>query len=166
MPVAYYVNVTLHILAAMLWLGGMFFLGIVGAPVLRRVEPPALRQQLFDGLGRRFRRVGWITVGVSVVTGVINLWYRGWLHWDGVLGSAGFWRTTTGTALGAKLAFVALMLAVEAYHDFAIGPRAGQVEPGSIESVRLRRQASWLARMAALSGLGIVIAAVFLPRGG
>jgi len=37
----YHLNVTLHVLAGMLWLGGMFFLGVVGAPVLRRIEPPA-----------------------------------------------------------------------------------------------------------------------------
>lgn len=166
MPVAYYVSVTIHILAAMLWLGGMFFLGIVGAPALRSVEPPALGQKLFDGLGRRFRTVGWITVGVAVVTGVINMHYRGWLHWDGVLNSAAFWRTATGTALSAKLGFVVLMLAVEAYHDFVVGPAAGRVQPGSDESMRLRRRASWLARVAALFGLGIVVTAVFLPRGG
>lgn len=166
MPIAYYVNVTLHILAAMLWLGGMFFLGIVGAPVLRSVEPPALRQRLFDSLGRRFRTVGWITVGVAVVTGVINMHYRGWLHWDGVLNSAAFWGTRTGVALSAKLGFVALMLAVEAYHDFVVGPAAGRVEPGSKASLRLRRRASWLARVAALFGLGIVAAATFLTRGG
>jgi len=28
----------------MLWLGGMFFLGIVGAPVLRNIEPPPSRR--------------------------------------------------------------------------------------------------------------------------
>ena len=166
MPIAYYASVTLHILAAMLWLGRMFFLGIVGAPVLRHVEPAALRQQLFDGLGRRFRTIGWITVAVAVTTGIVNLHYRGWLHWEGVLDSAAFWRTTTGTALGAKLAFVLLMLAVEGYHDFVIGPRAGRVVPGSPDAARLRQQASWLARVAALCGLGLVIAAVFLPRGG
>ena len=166
MPVAYYTNVTLHVLAAMLWLGGMFFLGIVGAPVLRHVEPPALRQRLFNGLGRRFRTVGWITVGVLLVTGVINLRYRGWLHWEGVLNSPAFWRTTTGTALGVKLVFVSLMLGVEAYHDFVVGPRAGRLEPGSTEAMRVRIQASWLARVAALCGVGLVTAAVFLPRGG
>lgn len=166
MPIAYYVNVTIHVLAAMLWLGGMFFLGIVGAPVLRNVEPPALRQRLFDALGRRFRTVGWIAVAIAIVTGIVNLYYRGWLHWNGVLDAPAFWRTTTGTALGAKLAFVALMLAVEGYHDFVIGPAAGRAEPGSDESARLRRRASLLARIAGICGLGLVIAAVFLPRGG
>ena len=43
----YFINVTIHVFAALLWLGGMFFLAAVGAPVLRRVEPPALRAELF-----------------------------------------------------------------------------------------------------------------------
>jgi uncharacterized membrane protein len=166
MPIGYYLTVTVHILAATLWLGGMLFLAVVGAPVLRQVEPPELRQRLFDGLGRRFRSVGWITVGVAIVTGIGNLYYRGWLHWDGVWNSATFWSTRTGTALAAKLLFVGLMLGVEAYHDFVVGPQAGQVKAGSPESFALRRKASWLARIAGLFGLGLLIAAVFLPRAG
>jgi uncharacterized membrane protein len=166
MPVAYYASVTIHVLAAMLWLGGMFFLGLVGAPVLRHVEPAALRQQLFDGLGRRFRAVGWTTVAVAVLTGIANLHFRGWLHWEGALGSPVFWRTPTGVALSAKLTFVVLMLAVEGYHDFVVGPRAGRVEPGSVAAIALRREASWLARIAGLCGIGLVVAAVFLARGG
>ena len=51
MSTGYYVVVTIHVLAALLWLGGMFFLGVVGAPVLRRIEPPALRRRLFQELG-------------------------------------------------------------------------------------------------------------------
>ena len=47
----YYVNVTIHVLAAMLWLGGMFFLGVVGAPVLRAIDPPSVRQRVFQELG-------------------------------------------------------------------------------------------------------------------
>ena len=43
MPGLYWLSVTVHVLAAMLWLGGTFFLAAVGAPVLRKVEPPALR---------------------------------------------------------------------------------------------------------------------------
>lgn len=166
MPIGYYLNVTVHILAAMLWVGGMLFLAVVGAPVLRHVEPPELRQRLFDGLGRRFRSVGWATVGVAVVTGIGNLYYRGWLHWDGVWNSAAFWGTRTGMALAAKLTFVVLMLAVEGYHDFVVGPRAGQVTAGSPEAIALRRQAMWLARIAGVFALGLVVAAVFLPRAG
>jgi len=166
MSLLYYANVTIHVLAAMLWLGGMFFLGVVGAPVLRAVEPPALRQRLFQTLGTRARDAGWWAIAVLLVTGVANLHFHGWLHWDGVLGSAEFWRTGTGHALAVKLIAVAAMLAVSVTHDFILGPMAGRAAPGSPGTVVLRRRAALLARANALIGVVVVIAAVRLARGG
>ncbi len=161
----YYLTVTVHILAAMLWLGGMFFLGVVGAPVLRALEPPALRQRVFHELGLRFRRIGWIAIGVLLATGVVNLHYRGWLRWDGVLGESTFWSTDAGRALAWKLIAVSLMIVVSALHDFLLGPAAGRASPGSDEALRLRRRAALLARLNAVIGLVIVVAAVRLARG-
>ena len=164
MPLWYYVNVSIHVLAAMLWLGGMFFLGVVGAPALRAVEPPSLRQRLFQQLGVRFRSVGWIAITVLVFTGLVNLHYRGWLHWDGVLASPTFWKTTVGTALAVKLLSVTVMIAVSAVHDFVLGPLAGKVQVGTPQAVLFRRRAAWLARVNALLGVVVVVAAVRLPR--
>lgn len=162
----YYANVTIHVLAAMLWLGGMFFLGIVGAPVLRHIEPPPLRQRLFQELGSKFRSVGWSAIAVLVVTGVFNLYFRGWLHWRGVLGAREFWRTTTGHALVAKLVAVVLMISISAIHDFVHGPRAGRAQPGSPAAIAMRKRAALLARLNAMLGIVLVIAAVRLARGG
>jgi uncharacterized membrane protein len=161
----YYINVSIHVLAAMLWLGGMFFLGIVGAPVLRSVEPPPLRQRLFQELGSRFRSVGWWTIAVLLVTGVLNLHFRGWLHWTGVLGSWSFWRTSVGHALAAKLIAVTLMISISAIHDFVHGPRAGRAAPGSPEAIAMRQRAARLARGNAIVGILLVLAAVRLARG-
>lgn len=166
MPAAYYLNVTIHVLAAMFWLGGMFFLAVVGAPALRAVEPPALRQKLFQELGVRFRTAGWWAIGVLVVTGVINLHYRHWLQWSGVLDNAAFWRTATGHSLAVKLVAVAAMIVVSFVHDFVVGPRAGTAAPGSAEAAVLRKRAALLARVNAVLGLIVVIAAVRLARGG
>ncbi|HWE44314.1 MAG TPA: DUF4149 domain-containing protein [Gemmatimonadaceae bacterium] len=166
MSVLYYTNVTIHVLAAMLWLGGMFFLGVIGAPVLRAVEPPALRQRLFQALGTRARDASWWAIAVLLVTGVASLHFRGWLHWDGVFGSAGFWRTGSGQALAAKLVAVTVMLAVSVAHDFILGPMAGRAVAGSEPALVLRRRAALLARANALIGVVVVIAAVRLARGG
>jgi len=165
MSASYYVVVTIHVLAALLWLGGMFFLGVVGAPVLRAIEPAALRQRLFHDLGSRFRTVGWVAIAVLVTTGTIMLGARGLLRWSGVFGSADFWRTTFGTALAAKLAAVVTMIVVSAVHDFILGPAAGRAPPGSHEAIALRRRAALLARVNAFVGLLLVIAAVRLARG-
>lgn len=161
----YHLNVTLHVLAALLWLGGMFFLAAVGAPVLRKVEPPPLRAQLFQALGTGFRRVGWIAIAVLLVTGTVNLWYRGVLAPE-VFGSAAFWGTPYGVSLAVKLACVLVMITLSAVHDFVHGPAAGRHRPGTPEALRHRRQAAWMARINTLVGIVLVFAAVRLARGG
>jgi len=156
-------NITLHTLAALFWLGGMIFVALVGAPVLRQVEPAALRARIFDDLGRRFRTTGWIAVAVLIVTGIVNLRYHGVLAWS-VLSQPRFWHTRFGTALAVKLVAVAVMLALQAVHDFVHGPQASRAEPGSPDAARFRRRAALLARVNALVGLVLVLAAVRLPR--
>ena len=162
---AYHINVTIHVLAALLWLGGMFFLAAVGAPVLREVEPPELRAQLFRRIGEQFRLVGWLAIVVLLVTGVLNLHFRGLLS-AATLGSAQFWGSRYGTALAWKLGAVTAMLIVQAIHDFFTGPAASRAVPGSPEMFALRRRAALLARLSAVFGIIIVIAAVRLARGG
>jgi putative copper export protein len=161
----YYINVTVHVLAALFWLGGMSFLALVGAPVLRNVEPDDLRASLFRQLGERFRVAGWIALAVLIVTGVLNLHLRGLLSFA-TLGSAMFWNTSYGVALAWKLGAVAAMLFVQLLHDFWIGPKASRATPGSVRMRVMRKQAALLARVSALIGLVIVIAAVRLARGG
>ncbi len=166
MPALYYLSVTLHLLAAFFWLGGMLFLAAVGAPVLRQVEPAELRQRLFHLLGMRLRPPGWAAIITLLVTGVVNLHYRGWLQWDGLLGTAAFWTTPLGKALAVKLVTVAVMVGTSAWHDFVLGPRAGLATPGSPEALALRRQTALLGRVAAIVGLVLIVAAVRVARGG
>lgn len=161
----YLLNVTVHVLAAVFWVGGMLFLGLVGAPVLRRVEPASLRARLFRDLGRAFRPAGWGAVGVLVVTGVLNLHFAGVLR-SGRLGSAAFWAAPYGRTLAWKLAAVTVMVATSALHDFVLGPRAALLDPGSPQALRARSRAAWMARVTALLALAVVVAAVRLARGG
>jgi uncharacterized membrane protein len=160
----YLANVTVHILAAMLWLGGMFFLGVVGAPALRGVEPAAVRQRIFHELGVRFRTAGWWAIAILLATGVLNLYFRGWLQWS-VLSSADFWASPVGRALALKLLAVAAMVLVSSIHVFVLGPRAGSAAPGSPAAIALRTRAARLARLNAVLGVLVVVAAVMLARG-
>lgn len=161
----YYANVTVHLLAALVWLGGMFFFALVGAPVLRDVDPAPLRATLFRRVGERFRTVGWFCIALLLATGVLNLQMRGLLAWD-VLGSGAFWSTAYGHALAWKLTAVAAMLVMSALHDFVLGPAASRMDPGGRPALRIRRRASWLARLNAVAGIIAVVAAVRLARGG
>lgn len=125
----YLLNVTIHLLAAFLWVGGMMFLSVVAVPALRHVDPPQ-RASLFGRVGRQFRWVGWASIALLVATGVINLGYHG-VGWA-ELTSSDFWNTDFGFRLAIKGALVAAMLLFSALHDFLLGPRvvarpAGQI---------------------------------------
>jgi len=160
----YFLTVTAHVLAALVWLGGMIFFA-VAAPILRGLEDEAVRSRLFTLLGERLRTVGWVCITILVLTGVLQMRTRGW--WGpAVWGEPAFWGSAVGAALGAKLALVALMIAAQAVHDFWLGPSAGRAEPGSGRARSLRRTAAWLARGNTALGLVLVYFAVRLARGG
>ncbi len=161
----YIINVTLHVFAALIWLGGMFFLALVGAPALRTVESPHLRAQLFKVIGERFRTVGWVCILVLLITGTLNLHFRGYLSWQ-MLGSGNFWGSPYGKTLAVKLAAVIGMLIIQIIHDFFHGPAASRAAPGSEHALRMRRSAALMARISAILGIIVVLAAVRLARPG
>lgn len=161
----YILGVTLHVLAALLWLGGLFFLAAVGAPVLRRVEPAHLRAKLFQNVGERFRLIGWIAIAVLVLTGFGNLHFRGLLRIE-VLGDPAFWTHSYARTLAWKVGLVTSMVGIAAVHDFVLGPRASRLAPESNEAQRARRRAAWLARVNTLLGILLIAVSVRLARGG
>ena len=155
----------LHLLAAIVWIGGLAFISMVLAPTLR---DPALRAQavpLLRAAGRKFMRIGYASLLVLTVTGVANLFFKA----GGSFGPVeAWWPTTYGRLLAAKLVLVALVIALSLYHDFAVGPaatRAMQAEPGSPSALALRRRAALLGRANALLSLVIMTLALLLVRG-
>jgi putative copper export protein len=149
----------------MLWLGGMFFVALVGAPVLRRVEPASLRSDLFRRLGERFRATGWIAIATLVATGALHLHMRGLLTAE-ALGDPAFWERPYGRTLGWKLGLVTAMVSLSALHDFVLGPRVSRLAPGTPAALAARRRIAWLARANAALGVALVAVAVRLSRGG
>lgn len=161
----YVVNVLAHVCAAVLWLGGMFFLALVVAPVLRRLEPSTLRTGLFRAVGERFRIVGWSCIAVLIITGALSLHFRGVLN-AATLGTASFWSSPYGRMLAWKLVGVGAMLVMSALHDFVYGPAATRLRAGSPGALRARRRALLWARLNVVVGVLVLLAAVRLARGG
>jgi len=142
---------TIHLLAAMAWVGGLIFFMFVAIPVTRR-HPELGLAALF---GRGFRPVAWSALGTLLVSGI------GLLAVDGLTGavltSKVFWRTAFGTTLALKLLLVLVVVVLSAWHDIRLGPRAEQ--HGATGAVR------WVGRVVGLLSLAIVIAGVALANG-
>lgn len=155
----YAFSVFVHVLAAVVWVGGMLFLGLVAAPVLRKVEPLSLRSQIFLTVGRRFRVVGWICIVLLVATGITNLAI---LQINPFRNISFLLASPFGHALLAKLVLVLGVILLSALHDFVWGPRAFAGGPGDAQSERYRRRAIAVARLNSLLVLVIVFLGVNL----
>ncbi len=162
----YLLSVWLHILAAAVWIGGMAFLALVLVPLVRRPEHRSAAVSIVRWTGVRFRPVGWVALGLLVLSGVFQLAYRGFGWADAVGGR--LWAGPFGRILAVKLGLVAAVVVLSAVHDFVIGPRATAVwqqKPDAPEARRLRRAASWIGRLNLLLALSIVAFGVMLVRG-
>lgn len=152
--------VWLHLVAAMVWIGGMVFLSLVLAPALKQEPFAVQRGDLIRTVGLRFRAVVWSSIGVLLTTGPALMAARGWS-----LGAPGGWPAV----LVAKLVLVTIVLALAAAHDFFIGPRVSRLlrapDPSRVESDRLRiAWSSWLPRLSLVLALAVLAAAVVLAR--
>jgi uncharacterized membrane protein len=161
----YHLSVFAHVIGAMIWVGGMLFLALVIAPATRHLSP-AERGPLFSIVGRRFRTVGWVCIALLVGTGLLNAHFRG-VGWEDVA-SGRLFGSDFGRVLAAKLALVAVMLALSVAHDVLLGPAstAAHADPNQrARAATLRRRASWVARINAVVGVLVVALAVLLVRG-
>lgn len=166
MQTLHFVAILLHILAAIVWIGGMVFLGAVLIPVLRRSRTEGARYtELIHHTGTRFRNVGWACLALLVLTGLVNLTRWGFFE---RIGSAELWASPWGRVLALKLALVVTALVLSAVHDFVVGPRATRTlreSPGSVRAGRLRRAAGWMGRSNLLIAVLIVALGIMLVRG-
>lgn len=157
----YQLVVFIHVISAIMWVGGILFLGVVAVPAVRRLQSET-RSVLMSELGRRFRNIGYTLLGVLIVTGVIQAWVHGATVTNVLNGS--FFQSRFGATLGAKLIFVLLMLGVSVVHDFVVGPASVRASQEGRETESLRKTASWLARLTALLALAVIAYAVMLVR--
>jgi uncharacterized membrane protein len=116
-----------HLLGAIVWVGGTIALVFVAVPPLQRLEGET-RARLLRELGRRWRPIGWSALGIAIVTGAI---LAGRAH--------AFDETSTrfDWVLVVKGVLVGLLVAGAYLHDFVLGPGlARQIREGRPQSLR------------------------------
>lgn len=159
----YLVSVYLHILAAVAWLGSMIFFATVVVPLLRKEEFRASAPLLVRHIGARFRILAWVALSVLLVTGVANLFLRGF--GSDTLMSREFWSAGFGRLLAYKLGFVFLAIALTLLHELAANKHQQVPAPSRELAERARRTASVVGRAMMLLSLVIVLLAVAMVRG-
>jgi uncharacterized membrane protein len=159
----YQLSVLLHLLGAVIWIGGMLSLALVVVPVAREYPPPE-RAALLDAIGRRFRRVGWLAVLLLVLTGPFAAAYHG-LTWESLRDGTIF-ANRFGQLLGLKVVAVAAMVGVTALHDFVAGPASARaLGRDGAAPAPARARTAWLARLGMLLALVVLALGVLVARG-
>lgn len=157
----YKISVTLHVLSAIIWVGGVLFMGMVALPAARRLDEET-RRLVTSRLGLAFRPVGWICLTVLVITGSYMAYSWG-ARWNNLFDLT-FFEGKHTRLLGYKLMAVTAMLVVSGVHDWYIGPRAAEAPAGSERAERLRRIAKWLGMITGILVIVIAMLAVFVAR--
>ncbi len=157
----YHLVVFVHVLGAVIWVGGILFLGFVAVPAIRRL-PDDARGNLLSTIGRRFRLIGYLALAVLFITGIIQMVTLG-ANLSNVLDGS-FFATRFGSSLAIKLVLVVIMVSVSAVHDFVVGPASARALASGADTTNLRQAASWLARVTAVLAVLVVYYAVRMLR--
>lgn len=152
--------VILHILAAVIWIGGMIFLSLVLAPLVRGRKAVPEFMALFRSAALRFRPIVWVAIVVLLTTGPLLLSQRGIqvtspAAWPGIV--------------TVKLTLVGLLVVLTLLHDLVFGPQVSRVSaiPESQRTAGERvvfKSARLLPRFSLLIALAVVITAAMLAR--
>jgi len=154
------VVVWLHILAAVVWIGGMMFLSLVLAPLVRRENTVPGYTVLFRSAAQRFRLVVWLAIGILLSTGPVLLRGRGISSID---------MTQWPPVFLVKAALVVVLLLLTFLHDLLLGPLVSRNStiPARVRTVREQifvRASRWVPRLALAVALGVLFVAVIFVR--
>lgn len=149
-----------HLLAAIVWIGGMLFLSFILVPVFRRGTFGADRRVLFQTLAGRFRIAVWLSILILVATGPLLVSSK-----TGTMAEPEGWRSVLNT----KLWLAAILIGLTAVHDFWLGPLVGRLRKESSETPSsadrlLVGLSSWTARLSIILAIAVLFMAVALAR--
>lgn len=142
-------NLYLHLVAAMFWVGEMLTLALIVTPVAARLGDPQKRAALYHQIGVQSRPWMLGTLALLVVTGIGNLYFLG-IPWASLVDPA-FYATPFGRTLGIKLFWVLVIILLTVVHDVAMARLGRKGKDGADPSYRALGR--WMGRINLLLGL-------------
>lgn len=147
------VALSLHALAAVLWVGGMLFAHLMLRPVAASLLGPSLRLTLWAGVFQRFFPWVWASIGLLLVTGF-------WM----ILGLLGGFRAVglyvhLMTGLGIIMMTIFMYIFFVPYRRLQAAVAAQQWRAGSTALAFIRR----LVGVNAMLGVIVIVLAVAGP---
>jgi putative copper export protein len=105
----------LHLMAAIIWVGGTFAISLAVQPALRRFLKDSSRFDIYREIGARFKIVMWVCWLTLLGTGLLKLWE--------IRDTPSIFFGPWGRILAIKLCLVACMVVLTLLHTYSWGPR-------------------------------------------
>jgi putative copper export protein len=137
----------IHLISAMIWIGGMLFVLLVFRPILKRPALDPQTQAVLSNVDSRFRTIRWYSLLTLLGTGLFNLVHEG---------SSARLESNWGGVLMVKLFFVTAVMVISGINDFLITPNKN--------SAPMSRSGNWLGNATLLLALLIVFIGVYLSK--
>ncbi len=156
----YKLSVFSHIVAACLWLGGMLFLILAFIPGIKK-HPDKVN--LIAAVSLKFRIAGIIALIVLLITGLIQLEFRGVQ-----LSMEYFTSSSFGKIAGLKILVFIFIIFLSLIHDYFIGTHAIEAwkkNPDNPKTITLRNLSRMLGRINFILALIAVFLGLVLVRG-
>jgi uncharacterized membrane protein len=144
--------VWLHLLAMVVWIGGVLHQSLVVLPVARAGHP-----EVFIAAARRARPLAWVGVAVVVLTGFYNVTRLGPLA---VVLDSG-----AALVLAGKFVLVIAAVALAGQRDFAQLPRARALLAAGEDPAPALASIAWLDRAVLVLAAAITYLGLSLARG-
>jgi uncharacterized membrane protein len=147
----------IHVLAAMVFLGGLLFQSHVFIPVVVSAvqKDPASRLVWLNVL-RKFRRIAWIALSLVLLSGVYTL--------SRFPSPSLLFGASAGSFLAWKLALVILLIFLYAHRDFGLASRMMRVLEYGGDPLPLQRRMSRIDRVVLVLGVGALFFGLQLSR--
>jgi putative copper export protein len=157
MDTAYFVSVFIHLIAASFWIGGMIFLPLVMLPGIKNNTEKRL---ILIKTGIKFRLYGMVALALLLITGLLNINYRGLPFTTDFFMQSGY-----GQLVLIKFALFTCIVFIYAAHDILHGRKAVG-EMNKHEGERFKLMARWTGRIALLISLVMAYLGLIISRGG
>lgn len=116
-PIALSLAYALHMLATVVWIGGLLYQSLFLLPEIRRINEPELSLVLLERLRSRFQPAAWLSLAILIGTGLIQMATSP--HYAGILAIDNTW----AKAIFIKHIAIGFMIAIAAYQSFLLYPR-------------------------------------------
>lgn len=150
------VSFWLHMLATVVWLGGLAALALFVLPALRRTLNPKDFANWLTALNQRLDPMGWFALGILIFTGLLQM--DSSPNYDGFLTLSNSW----AIAICLKHIVFFGMIGVSGYITWGVSPALRRAALRRAKGKSDKQDEVWLRRFQALIVLNPILGAIVL----